>query len=144
MLLASILLAAHLAAASDDYQKITIEEGIVLKVKKHRSNRSLPHAFYDQATASVPMLYPEHIFLAKRRYGRLGEMEYSIVCYKETGKRTEVLITGIAVSNNDAWSFETLVPESSFGDKLLLIVLEAIEKLPSTKALQPTVNDSGS
>jgi len=46
------------------------------------------------------------------------------------------LITGTTVKNNDAWSFEIYVAESSVGDKSL-IVLEAIEKLPSNKAFEP-------
>ena len=135
VLLTVFVLASHLAIASDEYQTIQLEEGIVLKVKQLRNNRFLPHAFYDQATASIPLLYPDHVYLVKRRYGRLGEMKYSIVCYKETKQSSEVLISGTAVLNNAAWSFDTRVPQSSFGDKLL-IVLEAVEKLPSNKSIQ--------
>lgn len=131
-----LFLAAHMAQASHGYQQVTLQEGIVLKVKRHGSNRALPHAFYDQATASIPALYPEHVFLAKRRRGRLGEIEYSIICYKETGKLSEVVITGVAVATDSAWSFETHVPEASFGDRLL-VVLEAVEELPSNQSFQP-------
>ena len=139
ILLIILLLSTQLVPASDGYQEITAEEGVLIKVKKHRSNRSLPHAFYDQAISSIPKLYPEHEYFAKRRYGRLGEVEYSIVCYKESKNLSKVLISGTAVKDIDAWYFEVYVSDNLFGDKLL-IVLEAVEQLPSNKQLQPTAN----
>lgn len=142
ILLTILFFGTQFVVASDDVHKITAEEGIVLSVKKFKSNRSLPHAFYDQAVSSIPKLYPEHIYFAKRRYGHLGKMQYSIICYKETEKTSKVLIMGTAILRNDAWSFETYVQESTFGDKLL-IVLEAVEKLPSNKALQPITERGG-
>ena len=142
ILLTVIFLSAQFVIASDDTYKVKVEEEIVLSIKKFRSNRTLPHAFYDQAVSSIPKLYPEHVFFAKRRYGRLGKMQYSIVCYKETEKTSKVLVIGTAVLEKDAWSFDTHVDETTFGDKLL-IVLEAIEKLPSNKALQPTAESGG-
>jgi len=131
-LLIILFLSSQFVAASEGYKKITTVEGVVINVKKIRSSRSLPHAFYDQATSSIPKLYPEHEFYAKRRYGRLGKIEYSIVCYKESKNLSKVIISGTAVLNNEAWTFESYASEHSFGDKLL-IVLEAIEKLPSKK-----------
>lgn len=135
LLLTILLLAVYVVVAADDYKKITIEKGIVLRLTKFEDNRSLPHSYYDQAVASIPNIYPEYIFFAKRRYGKLGKTQYSIVCYKENKKTLSVTISGIAVLNNEAWHFETNLPEDSFGD-FLLIVLEAIENLPSNVMLK--------
>jgi len=137
ILLSLLFLGAQPAIASDDNQTITADEGVVITVKKLGSARYLPHAFYDQAVSSIPKLYPEHEYLARRRNGRFGKVLYSVVCYKQSRHTHKVSISGTAVLADDAWSFETHVPESSFGDKLL-IVLEAIEKLPSNEALRPT------
>ena len=123
------------ASASEDNQVITIEKGLEIRVKKLKSNRTLPHSFYDQAISSIPKLYPDHEYFGKRRSGRLGNIQYSIVCYKKSKSTNKVIVSGAALFANKAWSFESLVPESSFGDKLL-IILEAIEKLPSNKSLK--------
>jgi len=64
----------QVTSASDDFHNITIEQGIVLTVEKFKNNRSLPHSYYDQAIASIPNIYPEHVFFAKRRNGKLGAM----------------------------------------------------------------------
>ena len=142
LLLTILLLMTQVTAASDDFRKINIEQGIVLSVKKFNSYRSLPHSYFDQAIASIPIIYPEHVFFAKRRYGKLGEMQYSIICYKENEKKNSITISGIAVLKSNAWSFETRVPQESFGD-YLLIVLESIQNLPSNKAFQPTAESGG-
>ncbi|MDH5178187.1 MAG: hypothetical protein OEY07_00790 [Gammaproteobacteria bacterium] len=129
-LLVFIFLLTPLAVrALDVYQKIPLEEGIVLNVKKEVANRSFPHAYYEQAISSIPKIYPEHKFLAKRRYGKLGKVQYSIVCYKEKLTSDFVTISGIATYKDKAWFFETLVPKTAFGDGLL-IVLEAVENFP--------------
>ena len=132
----------HAAVASDIYQKVTLEKGIVLSVKKKDSNRSLPHAYYDQAISSIQNIYPKHELLAKRRFGKIGKIQYSIICYKENMKSGIVDVSGNAVYKNKAWYFETHIPSASFGEDLL-IVLEAVESLPSNKALQPIAKSGG-
>ena len=106
------------------------------------SNRSLPHTYYDQAISSIQNIYPEHEFLAKRRYGKLGKIQYSIVCYKENVESSNVTVSGTAIHKNKAWFFETHFPYASFGENLL-IVLEAVESLPSNKVLQPNSKSNG-
>jgi hypothetical protein len=126
-----LVIAGQIALASDHVQEIKIDDNKVLIITKIASSRLLPHAYYDQATASIPVLYPEYQFFAKRRFGYLGNMAYSIVCYKKTKDDINVIITGTAVMNADAWSFQTEVPDTSFGD-MLILVLETIEKLPES------------
>jgi len=129
-----VLVAMQAAEASESFQEISLENGVTLTVKKIRNNRSLPQAFYDQTVASVPTLYSAHAFVAKRRNGRLGNVLYSIACYKEDVKLDLVTASGTAVSDGKAWFFESRVPESSFGDDLL-ILMEAVANLPVSQAL---------
>jgi hypothetical protein len=125
-----VLLFPHAAIAADNSRKVLLENDIVLNVEKIGINRSLPHAYYDQAKSSIATIYPKSVYLAKRRFGKLGAVQYSIICYKENRKSREIRVSGVAVSGNTAWSFETTVPPGSFGDDLLL-VLEAITGFPS-------------
>jgi hypothetical protein len=125
-----VLLLVLQCANAGELARITLDGGITLNVSKFISNRSLPHAFYDQAMSSIPLLYPDYMIYAKRRQGKLGKLDYSLICYKQTRKSAQVTISGAAVSGTDAWSFETTVPESSFGDALLRVI-EAITKLPA-------------
>ena len=117
-------------AHAGGFTRITLDGGITLNVSKFISNRSLPHAFYDQALSSLPALYPDYVIYAKRRLGKLGRMSYSLICYKQTRKSTQVTISGTAVSGDDAWSFETSVPEKTFGTALLT-VMEAVTRFPT-------------
>jgi len=102
-------------------------------------SRILPHAFYDQAIASIPVIYPNSQIIAKRRVGYLGKNTsslYSMVCYKESKDLSEVTIRGVVTNKKKAWSFDVKIVESSFVDTLLL-VLEIIADLPFDKSLQP-------
>ena len=115
--------------ASDHIHEISIDDNNVLTVIEIAGSRLLPHAYYDQAIASIPALYPEHEFLAKRRFAYIGKVAYSIVCYKKDKDDNIVIISGTAVLNTEAWSFQAEVPEPVFGDALI-IVLETISKIP--------------
>ena len=117
-----------------------MENGHELHIKEILPSRILPHAFYDQAVASIPGVYPNSQIIAKRRIGYLGKntpSPYSMVCYKESKDLEEVTISGVVTNKNKAWSFDAKVVESSFVDTLLL-VLEIIADLPFNKSLQPT------
>lgn len=140
ILILTLFLVAQPGFASGQTHRLKVGEGVVLNVNDYGYHRFLPYSFYDQAVSSIQHLYSGHVFLAKRRDGRLGKIQYSIICYKQAVNQSRIYITGVAVLGNNAWSFETDVPESSYGDKLL-VVLEAIGKLPSYKALRPTAKD---
>ena len=117
-----------------------MENGLELQIKKVLPSRILPHAFYDQAIASIPGVYPNSQIIAKRRVGYLGKNTsslYSMVCYKESKDLSEVTISGVVTNKNRAWSFDVKIVESAFVDTLLL-VLEIIADLPFDKSLQPT------
>lgn len=128
-LILALLLIVQWAHAAE-LSTITLDGGITLNVSKFISNRWLPHSFYDQAMSSLPALYPDYVIYAKRRQGRLGQIIYSLICYKETSKSAQVTISGTAVSGHSAWSFQTSVPEKTFGTALLT-VMEAVTRFPA-------------
>ncbi len=116
----------------DNFREIKIENGIVLKVVERPSRRNDPYNFYDQSVPVIPHLYPNSTILAKRRFGRLGEVFYSIVCYKEGYEDRDVMIMGTSIYKGNALQFTAIVSEKSFGDSLL-VILEAVEKITSNK-----------
>ncbi len=126
--------AASSAGAQDNEdQKISLETGVELQIKEIPFSRILPTAYYDQAVASIPAVYPGSEIIAKRRFGRFGAdvpVSYSMVCYKESSEIDQVTISGVLTSNGTAWSFDALVEGSLFADTLIL-VLETLAALPS-------------
>ena len=129
-----LALAASSAGAQENVgQKISLETGVELHIKEIPFSRILPTAYYDQAVASIPAVYPGSEIVAKRRFGRFGPdvpASYSMVCYKESSEIDQVTISGVLTSNGKAWSFDALVEGSLFADTLIL-VLETLAALPS-------------
>ena len=129
-----LVFAASSAGAQDNEdQKISLETGVELQIKEIPFSRILPTAYYDQAVASIPAVYPGSEIVAKRRFGRFGpdvSASYSMVCYKESSEIDQVTISGVLTSNGKAWSFDALVEGSLFADTLIL-VLEILAALPS-------------
>ena len=139
-ILSLIFLVSSVGASENSVKKVLLENGLELHIKEILPSRILPHAFHDQAMASIPGVYPKSQIIAKRRVGYLEKNTpslYSMVCYKESKDLEEVTISGVVTSKNKAWSFDAKVVESSFVDTLLL-VLEVIAELPFNQSLQPT------
>ena len=110
--------------------EIRLDDGGTLTVTETSYNRYLPHSFYDQAMASLPRLYPDYELLAGRRFGRVGAVTYSLVCYRESPSSDKVVIQAVAVHDERAWNIETLTDKTSYPGALLR-VLERINGLPS-------------
>jgi len=122
--------------------EITLENGAKLKVVHIQYSRVLPHSFYDQALASLPHLFPEHLILAARRSGKLGDAVYALVCYRETPTSQNVTIQAVVSHGVRAWRLETTSADS-YSD-MLIQVLEQIAKLPSNGAAQRSRRKSSS
>lgn len=134
-----VVLASFAGASENSIKKVSLENGQELRIKQIPPSRILPHAYYDQAMASIPGVYPNSQMIVKRRVGYLGKntaVLYSMVCYKESKELAEVTIGGVVANKNNAWSFDARVDESSFVDTLAL-VLETLADLPFNKSLQP-------
>jgi len=132
-ILVLILAAPSVGAQESEVRKYLLETGVELHIKEIPFSRILPTAYYDQAMASIPGVYPGSEIVAKRRYGRFGPdltASYSMVCYKESSQIEQVTISGVITINGRAWSFDALVESSLFADTLIL-VLETLAALPS-------------
>ena len=133
LILILILAAPSVGAQESEVRKYLLETGVELHIKEIPFSRILPTAYYDQAMASIPGVYPGSEIVAKRRYGRFGPdltASYSMVCYKESSHIEQVTISGVITINGRAWSFDALVESSLFADTLIL-VLETLAALPS-------------
>ena len=133
LILILILAAPSVGAQESEVRKYPLETGVELHIKKIPFSRILPTAYYDQAMASIPGVYPGSEIVAKRRYGRFGTdlaASYSMVCYKESSQIDQVTISGVITIDGKAWSFDALVEGSLFADTLIL-VLETLAALPS-------------
>ena len=130
--LALFIIVSTTAALENSVTTVRLENGYELQVKEIHHSRILPHAYYDQALASIPDLHPNSRIIVKRRLGHFrngSAQSYSLVCYKKSKDHDEVTISGVITSGNKAWSFDTIVAEKDFADTLLL-VFETIIELP--------------
>jgi len=128
-----ILAAPSVGAQESEVRQYPLETGVELHIKEIPFSRILPTAYYDQAMASIPAVYPSSEIVAKRRFGRFGSdlaASYSMVCYKESSQIDQVTISGVITRDGKAWSFDALVEGSLFADTLIL-VLETLAALPS-------------
>ena len=120
-----ILASSFVGAQENEVRIIPLETGIELHIKKIPPSRILPTAYYDQAMASIPAVYPGSEIIAKRRFGRFGPdltASYSMVCYKKSSEIDQVTISGVLTSKGKAWSFDALVEGSLFADTLILVL----------------------
>ncbi len=122
--------------AAGQAAKINLDNGVALSIREIPSHKGLPHSSYDQAMNSIPALYPQHEILIKRRYGKLGPVIYSLVCYRDDKRSDKFIVNGAAIHGEKAWTFDVEAPAESFHDTLVLI-LEAISRFPSIIPLQP-------
>ena len=71
-ILVLILAAPSVWAQESEVREFPLETGVELHIKEIPFSRILPTAYYDQAMASIPGVYPGSEIVAKRRYGRFG------------------------------------------------------------------------
>ena len=70
----SLFILVFAAGASETHaKKVLLENGLELQIKEIQPSRILPQAFYDQAMASIPGVYPNSKIIAKSRMGYLGK-----------------------------------------------------------------------
>ena len=131
MLLAVTLLVVSNTGVADSHVRIVqLQGGGEMKIESVQFNRWMPHIYYDQATDSLPSLHPELITLATHRLGTVGSTLYSLICYKTSRDSVEILVTGAAVHDQQAWRIDAVSSRSSYGE-LLLRVVEVISRISS-------------
>ena len=131
MLLAVTLLVVSNTGVADSHaQTVQLQGGGEMKIESVSFNRWMPHIYYDQATDSLPSLHPELVTLAAPRLGTVGNTLYSLICYKTSRDSVEILVTGAAVRDQQAWRIDAVSSRSSYGE-LLLRVVEVISRISS-------------
>lgn len=119
-------------------------EGVIIKIEGINSpismessvaTRGSPTIYFDQAIASIPEIEKEVKFLCNRRIGFLGKVQYSMYCYINEKDKNVVNVGGKIVSEGKAWVFNVKLANKNFTDELIILI-EAIQKLPYNKALQ--------
>ena len=131
MLLAVTLLVVSNTGVADSHaQTVQLQGGGEMKIESVSFNRWMPHIYYDQATDSLPSLHPELVTLATHRLGTVGNTLYSLICYKTSSDSVEILVTGAAVHDQQAWRIDAVSSRSSYGE-LLLRVVEVISRISS-------------
>jgi hypothetical protein len=131
LLLAVMLSVTSNTGVADSHARtVQLQGGGELKIESVQFNRWMPHIYYDQATDSLPSLHPELVTFAAHRSGMVGSTLYSLICYKTSHDSVEILVTGAAVHDQQAWRIDVVSSRSSYGE-LLLRVVEAISKISS-------------
>lgn len=126
------MLISAVHASQDGAEAVLLENGYALQLNRIPPSRILPQAYYDQALASIPEVYPESQILVARRLGSIGRgsaARYALIGYKKLKTQDRVTIGGIVTGANSAWSFETAVVDTHFNQTLLLVI-ETISELP--------------
>jgi hypothetical protein len=135
LLILSLILTICASGADHDKERdVVLDDGARLHIKEISFSRTLPTAYYDQAMASIPALYPKSEIVAARRLGRFDNnsaASYSMVCYKKSADIDEVIISGVIVRDRKAWSFDTKVDSSLFIDTLMRVLEALANFLPS-------------
>lgn len=132
--LATVLSVGAVAAAT---VKVPLESGREMVVTTIPYSRLLPHAYYDQAMASLPALHPDLEVLVKRRFGLVGEVAYCLIVYKTEAGSEEIVFDGAVQRGSRAWQIRLLSPDKELANTLME-VLELISRLPSHELLKET------
>ena len=130
LLAVTLLVTSNTGVADAHVRTVQLQGGDELKIESVQFNRWMPHIYYDQATDSLPSLHPELVTLAAHRSGMVGSTLYSLICYKTSRDSVEILVTGAAVHDQQAWRIDVVSSRSSYGE-LLLRVVEVISRISS-------------
>jgi hypothetical protein len=123
-----LLIVSNPGVADSHVRTVQLQGGGEMQIESVQFNRWMPHIYYDQATDSLPLLYPELVTLAAHRLGTVGSTLYSLICYKTSRDSPEILITGAVVHDQQAWRIDAASSRSSYGE-LLLRVVEVISRM---------------
>ena len=90
--------------------------------------RNLPHAYHDQARATLHGTRPQLEVVVDRRSGLLGAARYSLLAYRSQPTGRDYQLTACVVRDTQAWRLELAVDEARF-DAGLLAMLQRIRQL---------------
>ena len=104
------------------------DAGEELSVTEIPFNRALPHAFHDQAVASIAGIYPDGEVLVSERFGYVGDFVYALVAYRKEANAPEAYLDAVAVRDMRAWRLQGASPVDELC-RMQRAVLERIEQL---------------
>ena len=73
-----------------------------LQVAEIPFHRAFPHAFHDQAVASVASLYPKGRLLMAKRLGHVGDFVYALVVYQKRSDDRLAILEAVATRGTHA------------------------------------------
>ncbi len=94
--------------------------------------RGEPQSGYQQARASMPLVYPHHLILADQSDGRIGKVEYYLLVYQVT-PTASVTLQATAVDWNGrkrAWDLDATCAVKDWPAGLIAM-MEALAALPA-------------
>lgn len=112
-------------APAADSRIIQLDNDQSLSVESISYSRILPYAFYDQAMASLPALYPGIEILVQRRLGQLGSEPirlYALIGYREKRSSDDITLQGVVTQEDQAWAFNLKTTRASLEQTLVLVV----------------------
>jgi hypothetical protein len=118
--LAALLLAATATTATSAAPNV--------RIHPMRFHRGLPHAFHDQAVASLTATAPPSEILEHVRVESMGDLSYALVASKAGPQAPRVEISAVAVNGRHAWSLDASTAASSY-PALRAAVMSALRAL---------------
>ena len=100
---------------------IMLDNGTNLSLKEIDNHRGLPHLYFDQGMESIPLIHPDHRILVKRRFGQLGQTDYSLIVFIGTSKSDVVDISGVAIADQKAWVYHAKTDSGAMTTTLQLV-----------------------
>jgi len=85
-----------------------------VRVQPIRSHRGLPHAFHDQAVASVAAASPPGEIVEQLRAETRGDLSYALVAWKSGPQAPRVEINAVAVNGRHAWFLDVAGAASAY------------------------------
>ncbi len=108
--------------------EVFAEAGKKLNVTEIPFNRTLPHAFYDQAVASIAGIYTSGQVLMAERLGYIGDFVYALVAYRKEANDPQAYLDVVAVSGTRAWRLQGTFPADKI-HRIHTVALDRIQQL---------------
>jgi hypothetical protein len=110
-----------------------------IQVEEVTANRTLPYAFYDQALASIPVLYPEAEIVGGARFRRSGSIIYAYIAYRPAKDAATLLLEMSATDDLRAWHLTTEALPSQLDARRQALLKEVRQRRDENPSACPEV-----
>ena len=118
-------------------QQIALGKDMLLNVQPIEIAFTLPHRYHERLLHDVRAQNPTAEILMSRRIGYLGSQQpvrYSLLAYQQQRLAHHIKVAGAALSANEAWTYNALIPLKDLGIGIAKI-LEHVAALPIHSAV---------